>query len=552
MPPSPSARRKGLGLNGLTDLLVKAGPTRLFAALGITALVCAALFALAFQIGREDNALLFSGVDLAEANEITQRLDQAGIRYELAGDGSTIMVPRSRVNEARMMLSAEGLPSRGSVGYEIFDTQDALSATQFQQNINRLRALEGELARTIVSLDGVERARVHLVLPERQLFERERQQPSASIVLDTRGEVNAGQVRAIRNLVASAVPGLEPSRVTVLDGRGRLLAAGEGGDAALGPDGVDQRQAAVEERIRRTVLDIVESVVGPGAARVQVTAEMDFNRVTQSQEIFDPEGRVVRSTTTTEETANEQERDAQSGATAGRNLPDGPQGEDEARRTNASGRTQETINYEISRTQRTEIIEGGRVRRLSVAVAVDGVTTPGADGAPGEWAPRDQAELDRIAALVRSAVGFDAQRGDQVEIVNVRFAPRGDAQGTEASEPGLLDQIDAMRAAEIAALLIVALVFTFFVLRPLVTALLKGPRQDAPALAEAVPALAAPAAADATPALEPPAPAPELKIDLSQIRGKVNDNVLKQIAEVVEQNPTASVSIVRGWLSNAL
>jgi flagellar M-ring protein FliF len=220
-----------VGVNAIANSLLKAGPTRLYAALGVVALIAALLFALIFRMGGEQKALLFAGVDMREAGQISQRLDQADIPYELRGDGSSIFVARSRVLDARMMLSAEGLPSRGSVGYEIFDSPEALGQTQFQQNINRLRALEGELARTIGSLEGVAAARVHLVLPERQLFSRETEHPSASIVLKLRREtLDPGQVRAVRNLVASATPGMTLNRVTVLDDTGRLLAAASSGE----------------------------------------------------------------------------------------------------------------------------------------------------------------------------------------------------------------------------------------------------------------------------------------------------------------------------------
>jgi flagellar M-ring protein FliF len=363
------------GVNGITSFLLKAGPTRLFAALGIAAVAAALLFTLLLRMGGEPKALLFAGVDMREAAEISQRLEQAEIPFEMRGDGSSIFVARSRVLEARMMLSAEGLPSRGSIGYEIFDEPDALGQTQFQQNINRLRALEGELARTIASLDGISSARVHLVLPERQLFARETEQPSASIVLGLRrDELTPGQVRAIRNLVASATPGLTATRVTILDETGRLLAAAATEEGAVA-ESIDARQAAVEERIRRTVTDIVEGVVGQGNARVQVTAEMDFNRVSETSERFDPEGRVVRSTSTTEETSSNAERSR--GVSAGANVPDttAPQASSGGAE-NANTSSQETVNYEISHTTRTEISEGGRIRRLSVAVAVDGVTTP--------------------------------------------------------------------------------------------------------------------------------------------------------------------------------
>lgn len=539
-------------MGGITDLLLKAGPTRLFAALGIAAVVAALLFSLVFRMGGEEKSLLFADVDMQEAGEITQRLDQADIPYELRGDGSAIYVARSRVLEARMMLSADGLPSRGSIGYEIFDEPDALGQTQFQQNINRLRALEGELARTIASLDGISSARVHLVLPERQLFQRESEQPSASIVLGLRRDaLTPGQVRAIRNLVASATPGLTSNRVTILDETGRLLAAatdGEGVDA----EGVDARQASTEERIRRTVTDIVEGVVGQGNARVQVTAEMDFNRVSETSERFDPEGRVVRSTSTTEETSTNAEQGRT--ATAGANVPDAGAGASSPQAQNENSSSQETVNYEISRTTRTEIIEGGRLRRLSVAVAVDGVTTPGEGDAAPTYAPRSEEEMQRLTQLVRSAVGYNQERGDIVEVVNAQFA-RATPQGVEAAAPGMFDfgNLDLMRIIEIVAALIASLAFVFFVLRPLIGGLMRGGANaggGAAALAggAATPALAGPGGAAV--ALAPPEE--EAAIDIAQIQGRVRASSVKKVAEVVDQHPDESIQIIRGWLNNAL
>lgn len=543
-------------MNGFTQLLLKAGPTRLFAALGIAAIVAALAFTLVFRIGGEPKALLFAGVDMREASEITQRLEQADIPYELRGEGGSIYVARSRVLDARMMLSAEGLPSRGSIGYEIFDEPDALGQTQFQQNINRLRALEGELARTIASLDGIASARVHLVLPERQLFARETEQPSASIVLQLRrDELTAQQVRAIRNLVASATPGLTSNRVTILDEAGRLLAAAtQPGEEGAASEGIDARQVAMEERIRRTVTDIVEGVVGQGNARVQVSAEMDFNRVSETSERFDPEGRVVRSTSTTEETNTE--GSSASGATAGANVPDGGAASG-GNSENGSSSSQETVNYEISRTTRTEVSEGGRVRRLSVAVAVDGMMAAGeGENAQPTYQPRTEEEMQRLTALVRSAVGFNQERGDIVEVVNTQFA-RADAPAA-AAEPGMfafLGDLDVMRIIEIVAALIAALAFVFFVLRPLVAGLMRGGANataggaNMPALAGASPA--ALGGGGATAALPAPDPIDD-GIDIAQIQGRVRASSVKKVAEVVNQHPDESVQIIRGWLNNAL
>lgn len=532
-------------MDGVLKAFGNLGPARLFGALGLTAIVAAALFALVFRMGGEDKALLFSGIDLAEAGEITQRLDQANIPYELRGDGSSIYVPRSKVLSTRLLLSQDGLPSRGSVGYEIFDKQDALGATQFQQNINRLRALEGELARTIGSIKGVKSARVHLVLPEKRLFEENSEQPSASIVLQLGGAaLTQGQVRAIRNLVASATPGLSASRVTIADDSGRLLATAEDDAGSAAAEATEERTASVESKLKNEVQSIVESVVGPGAARVQVTADIDFNRVTQTSQTYDPDGRVVRESSTSDDKSSERTDAANGAASAQRNLPDGTGKNGDATRGSDGARSEENIKYEISNTVKTEVLEGGRVKRLSVAVAVDGILTPAADKkSPPQWAPRSQADLDKITALVKSAVGFDEARGDKVEVVNVRFA-RDPELTAPAPTPGLLDAIDPMRAAEIAAALIASLAIVFFVLRPLVAGLVGGggkkasPQAALPSSQTAV--LAAPSQPDAI----------DEHIDIARIQGQVKASSVKRISDLIEESPEESAQIIRTWLAD--
>src|SRR5262249_29762856 len=201
---------------------------------------------------------------------------------ELRNDGTIIMVPKDKVTRLRMKLAEGGLPKGGGVGYEVFDKSDALGTTSFVQNINHLRALEGELARTIKAIDRVQAARVHLVLPERALFSRERPEPSASIVLKVRGALDQQQVRAIRNLVASAVNGLKPQRVAIVDESGRLLANGNGDETGGLGSQVEERKIAFERRLRDQVEAIVSSVVGQGRSHVQLTADFDFNRITQT------------------------------------------------------------------------------------------------------------------------------------------------------------------------------------------------------------------------------------------------------------------------------
>ncbi|HYD73610.1 MAG TPA: flagellar basal-body MS-ring/collar protein FliF, partial [Candidatus Binatia bacterium] len=373
------------------------------------------------------------------------------------------------------------------------------------------------------------------------------------IVLQLRRDaLTPDQVRAIRNLVASATPGLSANRVTILDETGRLLAAAQDGEGAVA-EGIDARQAAVEERIRRTVTDIVEGVVGQGNARVQVSAEMDFSRVSETSERYDPEGRVVRSTSSTEETSTDGGEGG--AASAGVNVPDATAGAASNSGGPESSSTQETVNYEISRTTRTEVSEGGRVRRLSVAVAVDGVTTPGeGENAQPQYAARSEEEMQRLTQLVRSAVGFNAERGDVVEVVNTQFART--APGPAAEEPGMfafLGNLDVMRIIEIAAALIASLAFVFFVLRPLIGGLMRGgANAEAPGPVPALPGSGGAAAALPAPGSAPLPANEDDGIDVAQIGGRVRQSSVKKMAEVVNQHPDESAQIIRGWLNNAL
>ncbi|MCA6318922.1 flagellar basal-body MS-ring/collar protein FliF, partial [Phenylobacterium sp.] len=452
-------------MNGILAALQRFGLGRLAAFAGIGVGVVAVLAAVFMNLD-QPNALLYSNLDLKEAGEITQALDQANIRYEAKGDGSTIMVSRDQVASTRLLLSGRGLPTAGSVGYEIFDQSSVVGQTDFVQQLNRQRALEGELARTIQSLDGVTSARVHLVLPKKELFEDEIQQPSASVSIAVGArEPSPEQVRAIQNLVAGAVPNMKPERVTVVDQHAKTLSGGAEGEAMA----ADGRKSAVEARIAKTVKTMVEGVVGQGKARVNVTAELDLSQVTIQEETFDPDGQVVRSETTSEENANENQPTQTGQVTAAANIPGAPPNPEGLIASN-SGRTGTTTNYDISKTIRTEVKEPGQIKRLSVAVAVDGVTAPpGEDGKPGAYTPRPAAEMQRIEQLVRTAVGFDQQRGDQVTVINVQFpSADGLGSGVVAANPLMgFDKNDIMQIVQWVILLIVALLTIFFVVRPL-------------------------------------------------------------------------------------
>ena len=549
-------------MDRLLEGLQRFGIGRLAAIIGVSAGVAAALFALVLNLGTEPKALLYSNLDLKEAASISQALDQAGVRYEAKGDGSIIMVARDKVAATRLMLSSKGLPTSGSVGYEIFDNASALGQTDFVQNLNRQRALEGELARTIRSLDGVNFARVQLVLPKRQLFEEAAEDPTASVVIGVAGrEPSSDQVRALQNLVAGAVPNLKPERVTIVDQNSKLLGGGDG-QAAAGQLADDQR-SATEEKIRKRIKELVEGVVGPGKARVQVTADLDMSQVTTQEEKFDPDGQVVRSTQTTDENAKQNQPDTSGQVGASANVPGTPGASSTSNNASASGRTEETTNYEISKTTKTTIEAPGAIKKLSIAVAVDGVTAAaGPKGQPGAYTARSADEMKYIEQLVRSGAGVDAARGDQVSVINVRFDRDAAAGGAIANGSKLtdFDKNDLMRGGELLIAAIVAALIIFFVVRPLLGAVSGGGANFASMRALPVGAVGGGGMAQLThdgqggEALALPGSGNtevEQRIDIAKIEGQVRASSVRSVSEFVEKHPEQSVSILRSWLHEA-
>ncbi|MFQ5564486.1 MAG: flagellar basal-body MS-ring/collar protein FliF [Parvularculaceae bacterium] len=536
-------------MNEFLGLIRSFGIARLGAIVGVTIGVAAALALITARIGEPSMTVLYADLDYRDAQTVVSRLEQDGVRHKLRESGAraSILVPRDEASRLRLDFAADGLVFGSGVGYEIFDDDKTLGATTFQQNINRLRALEGELARTISSISGVRSARVHLVLPERELFERERerQTASASIVVDAPGKLDARTVRAIVNLAASAVPKLNPARITVLDGSGALLASGEnGGDGVAA--GVEERMLEAEARIRRTVEDMVGRIVGPENVRVQVAADMSLNRVSESQEIIDPDSQTVLSSTVIEESSNDRDPAGGRGVTVANALPGAaPVADNAPASTSASQRTEEVTNYEISKTVRNAVRDEGLVvKRLSVAVAINGATSADAE----TYAPRSQAELQRIEALVKSAIGFNTARGDQVEVVDIRFQPQPAIEPATAAAPqSSFNSDDIMRIGQLAALALIALALIVFVLRPMFA-----PAAGATAVQGAPAQIAGQGAAAGTPALAAPQEsALEHKIDLAQVEGQVKASSVKKVTEIVKGHTDESAGILKNWIRGA-
>jgi flagellar M-ring protein FliF len=535
-------------LQSLAGFLKGLGASRLMAMIAVTAALIGFFAFVIMRVTTPQMTTLFTDLSLEDSSAIIKDLDRQAIPYELRNDGTLIMVPKDKVTRLRMKLAEGGLPKGGGVGYEIFDKSDALGTTSFVQNINHLRALEGELARTIQAIDRIQAARVHLVLPERPLFSRETPEPSASIVLRVRGALEPLQIRAIRHLVASAVSGLKPQRVSIVDEAGQLLADGASGDIdnAVG----DERRAAYEKRMRNEVEAIVSSVVGAGRARVQLSADFDYNKITQTSDRFDPEGRVLRSSQTREESSATADNSGQ--VTVNNELPGNQNPNNAATARDQSKKTEETNNYEISRTTKTEVTEAGRVNRISVAVLVDGSYSKNEKGEM-VYQERGKEELERIATLVRSAIGFDQKRGDQVEVVNLRFA-EAPAVAPLAEPTGLLGMLqftkdDVMYIIELGVMMLLSLVVLFMVIRPLVKRILASEEMPLLAGESAVPALTDGSAATAGQSLVPGTNATAQLIDVAQVQGQVHAQSVHRVGELAERNPNETASIIRQWLT---
>ncbi len=534
------------------------GPARLAAMAGVAVALVGLIIFFATRFATPQYELLYSGLQQAEAQSIVQSLEEQNVPYQLAENGTEIRVPADQRDRMRLQTAELAVGGGASVGYEVFDNTSALGSTNFVQNVNLLRALEGELARTIRVIDGVRAARVHLVLPRREVFSRETNPPSASVMVSMgRGSMDASQVVAIQNLVAAAVPRMTPKDVSIVDERGQMLTRGMDQDGSLAALTREEARRSQEQRMARAVEALLTRTLGPGKVRAEVSADMNFDRVVTNEELYDPDTQVARSTVTVEEQMNSEDSEP-TPVTVGQNLPEG-----EFQETQGAGsstnetRTEETVNYEISRTVRNQVREAGVIDRLSVAVLVDGVRGTDANGQP-TYEPRSEAEMDQISALVRSALGFDPGRGDQLEVINMRFADVDSMFGQE--EPWMFmgfTKDEIMRMAEGLGVAIVAILVILLVVRPLVTrafeSLPSGADGGAPGLLSAeaagAPQLTGPATAPVPIGLgdEDLEDSNEL-IDIEKVEGRVKASSLRKIGEIVEKHPEEALSIIRNWL----
>jgi len=563
-------------VSGLIDNLRTLGRARLLMLAGTGVGIVLAVATMAVLLSRPHMTPLYTGLDPAEAGRIVKAVEGMGVPVSAAFDGTAVQVPESEVARLRMLLAEKGLPSRGGIGYELFDTDKPLGITSFMQRMNRLRAMEGELARTIETLAGVEAARVHIVLPDREEFSRTAPKPTASVVVRMRGNspMERRQALSIRHLVSAAVPNLKASAVTVLDASGEVQLTEDDGDnvTAAKADGL---RVAHENRISRAIEQMLVARLGQGNVRVQVAVDVETKREVVRSQSFDPNSQVVRSTQTVQEQDRSLDTSGEPPVTAEQNLP---QREVKAqaqnnRSSSDSKRQEETVNYEISNVARETVIEPGDIRRVSVAVLVNGTWKTAADGARS-YEPRSAEELQRITELVRSAMGYDQGRGDRVTVDNLEFVAVAPDIAPRAAMDEIVDTLsrNVMTLIQWVILLVLCGLLIVLGLRPLIRRVFPTPEPvvaEAPALtsaagAAAMPQLAAPApggdaAASATAAAlagEAGEPMQALGIEetmdqlieLRTVEGRVRASSIRRLGDIVDQYPDEAIDILRSWL----
>ncbi|NPD16634.1 flagellar M-ring protein FliF [Xinfangfangia sp. D13-10-4-6] len=503
---------------------------------GATVAVFLAVLALARFSGGGQMVLLYAGLENRSAGEVVTALDQRGVIYEVRGD--SIWVDAANRDSLRMSLAGEGLPAAGGAGYEILDNLSGFGTTSQMFDAAYWRAKEGELARTILAVPDIRAARVHISQGPSDPF-RKASSPTASVTVTTAsGRISDDQARALTHLVASAVSGMKASDVQVIDSAGGLVTPSEDGSPANAGDR--------SEYVRRSVERLLAARVGPGRAVVEVSMELQTEREQITERKFDPEGRVAVSTDSEEKSS--QNSDPGGDVTVASNLPEGDAAAG-ATGQSQSSESRERVNYEISETQR-ELLRGpGGIRRMTVAVLVDGQMVTGDDGTQ-TWQPRPDSELDALRELVMAAAGIDEARGDQLTLKSMEFLPIA-AEGTEATS-GLIPTfgpLDTMSLIQIAALVIVALILGLFVLRPIIASG-RNNALPAPASPLQLPGLDMSGGSDAVlnGEIDNSFELPDLPmIDFAGTDAPPEDPA-ERLQRLIRERQAESIEILRGWL----
>ena len=511
--------------------------------LGLLAFLMA-FFGLARMATQPSMSLLYSGLEAPQAGEIVRTLGQRGEAYEIKG--GTIFVPHQRRDELRMTLASEGLPANSASGYELLDSLSGFGTTSQMFDAAYLRAKEGELARTIVSSSQIAMARVHIAQTKASAFNRNKIGTASVFVTPSGAGLDAAQAKALKYLVASAVAGVSPENVAIVDDRGGLI-----GDDPLQQTGTASDSQSV--KLKSKVLRLLEARVGAENAIVEVSVENVLQSEQITERVFDPSGRVVISTDN-EERNDTAEGSGPAAVTVASNLPDTDDGGGENSKSNAS-ETRERINYEVSETQREITKAPGAIKRLSVAVLVNGIEDP---ATPGVLTPRSEAELAQFSALVRSAVGYDEARGDVVTVQSMAFTPLKPQGSGPIAAPLFNMTVDMMTVLQMVILAIITLVIALFVIRPIFQ---PNKNSNLPALTAPI---GMPSSSENTGVLEGEIgfkPPPETAITVydgtnTQMTPKQegknldrsDESPVQRLREMIEMRQDETIDILRQWL----
>ena len=548
-------------IKSIIDNLRGLGPKRLAMMGGAAAIIMAVVLTAAIYLNRPAYETLYVGLDRNDVGQIGSVLSEAGIRYDVSSDGTSVMVAAGKTGQARMLLAERGLPTSSNAGYELFDNVGSFGLTSFMQEVTRVRALEGEIARTIQSITGIKSARVHIVMPERASFRREEQAPTASVVIRADRADGMKAALAIRHLVAAAVPRLQADKVTVLDATGELLAAGDDPNNSSVARSLSVERT-VETQIEENIRRALAPYLGPENFRASVKADVNTDMRQIEETIFDPESRVERSVQIVR--ANDQSNQRQSAppTTVQQNLPEedlaateGPASSEQRERR------EETTNYELNSKRVATVSNGYTVERLSIAVVVNRERLL---AVLGENATSEQV-ADRIAEIekvVASATGFDANRGDVINVSSVEFMEG--LAGVEATEPGIMETLSRHLGTIINATAFIVVVFllSWFGLRPLVAAVTKKEGADAMNFEDLQ--LSLPNPLDNLQLPDPLADADGLGMGIGyggspfpdnmadDIRFKLKPAPQDRLAQMVDLNEERSAMILRKWASEEL
>ncbi len=408
-------------IKGFYEKLTKVQKIIIGSVLGV---IIISLATLIFSSTDKEFSVLYSQLEPQDASQIIEKLKEKQFDYELKDEGSTILIEKSKVYQTRLDLAAEGLPETSVVGYEIFDKTN-LGMSEFVQKLNYRRALEGELSRTITNMDEITKARVHIVIPEKVLFKKDQKDPTASITLSLRSgrSISRLNVEGIQNLVAGSVEGMEPDNVMIVDQRGRVLSEKKSDKSTIAGLTATQyeQQMNVEKYLSGKVQSMLDGVLGPGNSEVRVNADLDFTQIERTITDFDPERQVERSTQAIEDKTSK----VDSVTNSYFNLNDNTKDRSSTPMLNKDEKSKSNIitNYEVSKKVE-RIVEGvGNIKRLSVAVMVNGtldVVEKEGDKSL-EYSPREKEEMEKLEQIIKKSVGFDPDRDDQVSVINVPF-----------------------------------------------------------------------------------------------------------------------------------